>query len=256
MEKSNPVVMLDGREKVIRMNPDFALERAARFLPGRIEFVGAPTSRATIFEGSPGTIAATTGTPNFIELKIKSDVPLRHVFLVFVSFDPNFFRSRDPESGELIVAHEVPDLRPGQETSIRFSVGYYFMSYFIQVFADGVEVRTEHQEMASRYYSKIEQLRLANLIALFRKSHPGVDKPAVPVMQIKPDLPAGLSVPKSVTTRFIVTAEGLVDNIEIADPVDPTVETAVREALAGWLFLPRFKHGEPVGTKLQMPIEF
>lgn len=259
IDGTNPVIVVNGKEKIIRSGPVYALERSGNYRPGNVHFVTRPTAAGTIWEGTAGTMAATTGSPDFIEMTLKSDVLLRHVFVVIVGFYYDTKSGLIDNSEEVIVPHEAPDLPAGQDILLRFSSRGWLMGhfFFVQVFSEGVEVRTDETPLASTYYSIIERSKLAHLVDNLRKKNSGKDLDPFPLVRVKPLLPEGVAIPaEPVKATFTITAEGLVTNVSLQGNIDPVVETAVRDALDGWLFLPKFKAGQPVAARVQLPLLF
>lgn len=86
-----------------------------------------------------------------------------------------------------------------------------------------------------------------------------LDQVPVPMLQPKPMVPDGLELegpPEPVEVRFIVDARGVVREPQVVKAGRPELDAAAMEVLARWRFRPGRKGGEPVASRLIMPIVF
>jgi|GEM_PF-2105564 Gram-negative bacterial tonB protein. len=82
-----------------------------------------------------------------------------------------------------------------------------------------------------------------------------VDKAPVPKRRIRPDFPNSLrkrDTPAEITLRFIVTAEGRVENITIVRFDDPDMVEPAYIAYEKARFEPGEKDGQPVATRMEV----
>jgi TonB family protein len=56
--------------------------------------------------------------------------------------------------------------------------------------------------------------------------------------------------------KFIVDTDGATRNIEISQASHPAFGKAAADAVSQWRFTPGIKNGQPVNTRLQIPISF
>lgn len=258
MDDLKPVVEIGGKEKVIRARPEYAMARAGHFHVGEIEFIRLVPETAKGRIGSEFINASSIGNTDFLEMKLKSSVSLKHVFIVIVGFSFDLETLQFKDSEETITPHAAPDLVAGQEAAFRYvsptNAQFFFSA---QVFSEGVEVHSNLSDGAAKHYSRLEKAKLSALLANLKIGNAGKDVPLFPIVKVKPFMPEGAPFPATdAKALFTVTADGLVTDVEIKGTLDPVAEKAVRDALEGWLFLPRFKAGQPVATRIALPLVF
>ncbi len=87
-----------------------------------------------------------------------------------------------------------------------------------------------------------------------------VDTPPRAVAQIPPHYPPGArqrGLEGEVLLRFVVTAEGRVEDVEVVDAQPGTVfVSAARSAVERWRFEAAQRAGQPVAVRVEVPLEF
>ncbi|HUR58901.1 MAG TPA: hypothetical protein VM029_14400 [Opitutaceae bacterium] len=264
---TDPIVVIDGKERRIRTSTAFLPERAPRYGDGTVEFKelainGTAVKRSLGDTTQPATVERLVGGTTFFEAKVIPSAEVRGGFIALVFFEPAILSGRTGGPASQIIVHSLPTLPAGVETPVRFSAALEGMNRVLGCFAHvfgpgGVELRSNFEGIAGQYYARIEQAKLATAIDGYRARFAQADHGAVPVVVIKPLLPAGIAAPAApVTAIFSVAENGWVSDVSFTGTDDPGLLAALRDSLGGWLFLPRLKSGQPVPTRVQMPLKF
>ena len=255
---TDPVVLVDGKEKRIRSEPEYEPQRADGYSAEKVQFLKIKLSGTQIKvvanvadEGEhPAQVGDVGGLAEF-ETTLKSARTLQGAFITVVIYYP-----------AQIVVHDLPTLPAGVAVPVHITSNMFTyvpgQSYFVQLFdATGREIFTPVSENSWGYFAGKERARLARALERYRASFAGKDHPAAPAITIRPLLPDG-AVPTApaLTAQLSVSPEGAVDYVSLDGTAGGAVDRAVREALGGWLFLPRLKAGEPVPCVVQVPIQF
>lgn len=269
---TDPVVLVDGAEKRIRTEPIYLVQRADHFLPGYV------TARHVQFGGTELKVAATqdaaltdhNATPtgrrfgvSYFEGRFTARPAITGGFVVLVVYSPTAMAAGPSDEGQTqVIVHELPDLPAGQEVEVKISAalpdGQANQTYFFQVFdGHGREVVTSASDLAWKYYALRDRLKLAGVRAQYLEKFHGADHAAVPAVMARPVFSQGAKPPQGEASAMItVSADGVVTNVDVRGVEDPAARADIANALGGWLFLPQLKGGVPVGTKLQVPLEF
>lgn len=266
---SDPVVLVDGKEKRIRSEPLYLPQRAERFsrevvqihnlsLTGtQIRFVADESDAANTepIVGNQGGVAEFRAT-------LKSEHSLSGGFIVVVLHVPLSVDAPDALARSQIVVHDLPPLPAGVAVPIKIGSKMFTyvpgQEYFVQLFdADGREIMTEAARPGWAFYAARERSRMAEIILRYREKYAGQNLPATPAIVIQPYLPANYTPPaEPVMVQLEVTMQGDVEDVSLTGVDDPRLARAVREAMAGWLFFPRLKAGEPVRSTVRLPLKF
>ncbi len=87
-----------------------------------------------------------------------------------------------------------------------------------------------------------------------------VDTPPRATVQVPPQYPPGArqrGLEGEVLLRFVVTADGKVEDVEVADARPGTVfVSAARAAVERWGFEAAQRDGQPVAVRVEVPVEF
>ena len=86
-----------------------------------------------------------------------------------------------------------------------------------------------------------------------------LDQQPVPVTQARPRYPTALRQAGSqgqAVVEFVVAADGTVTGAKAVNSTDPEFAEAAVAAVQQWQFKPGQLAGQPVGTRLQVPIVF
>jgi len=87
----------------------------------------------------------------------------------------------------------------------------------------------------------------------------GIDRRARLISHIEPDYPADARAKKIegfVVLRFTVNHEGVPQNIQVKNPLHPSLDQAAVEAVSKWRFQPALKDGQPVSMWLDAEVNF
>lgn len=176
-----------------------------------------------------------------------------------------------------VLLHSLPDLPAGQATVVRFTArslrprmnpltpatqpeddSAAAPKFFLQVFgADGLEVQTNIMRLAWEYYGQLERAKLESAIEVYRKKFAGVDHEPAPVVMVNPLTPeAAIPNGTTIVATLLISEHGSVAEVSFDKTADQQAAGAMREALGGWLFLPRLKAGQPVASRVQVPVKF
>jgi len=266
---TDPVVLVGGKEKRLRTEPTYLPQRAPGFSKLTAKFVtmtlGGTQIRTVYNEADAAETEARYGNHGGIaefQATIKADQTIRGGFIAVVIYTPMVFFTDAPLGRSQIVVYALPDLPAGVEvplsiTSKMFTYlpGQY---YFAQIFdGEGREVVTPASESGWIFYAEVERQQLQSAIKRYREKFAGANHAAAPVVMPRPLIRAGTTVPsETVMVLLDVSAEGLVTDVEMPRLADSTLQNDLNEALAGWLFFPKLRAGEPVPSRVQVPIKF
>lgn len=264
MVGTDPVVMVDGKEKRIRTEPSYILSRAESFSPHRVKLLRINLDRTAFAivadESNQGENAPRFGNTYF-DTTLQSRETLKGGYAAIVMY------VIDQVDGELsfptqVVVRDLPELPAGKETVVRISAPLGTMRndlrYFLQIFdANGREVITSNMDPAWDYYAMRDAQQLKRGIRKYLAQHPGENRAVEPVMMPKPVFADGVPVPKSEISAVLeITPEGTVRQITLRGELESSAYQDIAQALRGWLFLPQLKDGQPVATKVQVPLQF
>lgn len=265
VEGTDPIVEVAGKRKRVGDNRPLTAERAPYFAEGFVELSGVSLAGLQIVQvatsDAVGANLPRSAQPNtnFFAADLKPSSEVRGGFIMVISFDPAFLAGKTTQPAAQIVVHELPRLPAGLKTHVEFvNAGTTGRQYIVQVFANGgAELKTNAAPEVAKYFSRVERVRLAAAIAKYRDANREQDHGAVPVVQVRPTLPAGLSAPaQAVTATVRVGEDGLVGDVAVAGAEDPRLEASIRDVMSDWLFLPRLKAGVPVTARVAIPLKF
>lgn len=278
VKTTDPVIMVNGKEKSIWAEPDYQIQEAPRFAdnfvavepgslggPFRVRFIGGDGARGT--------------TLTYVDVPLTARKTIKRGFAVLIIYaDPTKSKELQDKAfgghveiaglgtnfffGTTIIVHELPELPAGQPVKVKFTAGgalpLLLTDYFIQIFDDeGREVRTTDVAFAWEFYAKRDRARLAQGVAKYLEKFKGSDHDAVPAVMRKPIFPDGATMPAGeVDVTLTVEADGVVSAVEVPGVKDDGVRQSLTDALGGWLFLPRLKAGVPVATQVSFPLKF
>jgi hypothetical protein len=161
-----------------------------------------------------------------------------------------------------IVVHQLPELPAGVPVRVKITSpianGGPALKHIVQVFdGGGHELATNWWDDCGKYYGMRDRMRLREQVEKYVAKNAGADRALVPVLQPRPILPEGADFPKAEGTAVLsVDATGLVSHVEVRGIEDKAVRESINNALGGWLFLPQLKAGQPVATKVKIPLQF
>lgn len=261
------VVADDGQIKRIRTDVSFRAARAANYGEGFIQFKSQQASGMRFVAtydaaGDPNTGGGLIASTGYYEATILPREDHRDCFIALIAYDSAFLSGRSDRPNAQIVLHDLPDLVGGKETKIAFTSpmfsglsGYY---YFSMIFSNGFELRSNLTDAGERYFRQLEIVQHAATVARYRDQFATADHAAAPTLTVAPTWPSGISLPTSATpytAQLSVTAAGLVDDVQITPELTSEARTELVRALHGWLFLPRLQAGQPLPTRINLPLK-
>lgn len=278
---TDPVVLVDGKEKVIRSEPTFLMQGASGFADNFVDAppgsLGGPFRRVFLGDASA---SGPRSSMTYIEVPLIARKTIHRGFAAAVvyadvnkvdgglqkalglSADKNAIATVRFLSGTSIIVHELPELPAGKTVKVKFSAGgdvaLLATDYFIQLFDDeGREVRTADVECAWRFYAMRDRARLDVAVGKYLERFKGADHDAVPAMMPKPIFPPGAAMPTGqVIVTLTIEPDGTVSAVDDAEVKDDGVRQSLTSAMGGWMFLPKLKAGQPVPVKIQVPLKF
>ena len=266
---TDPVVMVDGKEKRIRTEPIYLPRRDLDFSRESVELknvsLGGVQIRYVYDEADAGNTAPMVGKHGGLA-EFKATVQAREAvegaFIAVVLYTPAIFVDDSDYYQTQIVVHDLPRLPAGTEVPVRITSKMFTylpgQEYFVQLFdRTGKEIATPCAQPGWKYYAMVERIQLAAVIKRYLSSHAGQDAPAKPVVIIKPLLPKNVPLPATPITAYLtVSPDGVVEEVVLSEFPAREVDIAVRTALGGWLFLPRLKAGSTVSSRVEVPLQF
>ncbi|MBS0661855.1 MAG: hypothetical protein JSR48_01215 [Verrucomicrobia bacterium] len=269
---TDPVVIVDDAEKRIRTAPIYLVQRTDHFAPGfvtarHVQFGGTELKVVTTQDQAQSDHSATPTGPRFgvsyFEGHFTAKQTITGGFIVIVVYSPTAMEGGPSEENQTqVIVHDLPDLPAGQDTAVKVSAalpdGQPNQTYFFQIFdGNGGEVVTNLSELAWKYYALRDRVKLAGIRAQYLEKFHGANHAAVPAVMSRPVFSEGAKPPHGEATAVLaVSPDGLVTHVDIRGVEDAAARADIANALGGWLFLPQLKGGVPVGTKIQVPLEF
>jgi hypothetical protein len=262
---TNPVVIVNGKEKRIRRDPIYLLQRADGYAPGRVKMMSIEldlTQMAIVanIEGDAST-APLFGT-SYFQAKVRANQTFKGGFATVVVYYPALVEGV-PTLRSQVIVHDIPDLIAGQETWIKFSAALAGMRrdlrYFLQLFdSSGREILTTNMEPAWIYFGIRDRLKLDDALKRYLQAHAGESLPAQPVVVAKPIFDEGVEPPSAPDAEALldVKADGTVESVELTGMERGRAGQNIVDTLGGWLFFPKLEAGEPVPTKVKVPLQF
>ena len=255
--RSDPVVVVKGREKRIRYRTVLVPQRVESYGEGYVRFgkLYADTIQGAIFTAE----VQQQGSIHFVGVLKSTTTIKRGYIMVGVS---NILKA--PSEKTLInsefLIRELPDLPAGKETTFEFKntlqSASRHMDHFVQIFdSNGHEILTNEVEKAWRYYALLEKVQHQGVLKQYFEMYAGKDHQAFPVVRPKPVFPVGTIVPADASAIMTISPQGYVADLIINGLPDPLHKAAI-QALEGWLFMPQLEAGKPVASRVQVPILF
>jgi len=263
------VVLIEGREKRIRTEPNYLPSRVDHYAEGSVEVLEASLEmlrRRIAKESLPahpeGVWHGGYGGNSDFKVTLRSRVALSGGLIAIVIYSQSaLVDSAIPTAAEIAV-RSLPELPANEKVSIAFrSKAFTYRAgqdFFVQVFdREGRELMSNEAPKAWPYYAAMERSQLRDTLRRLKPSFAGKDLEARPVLTIRPLLPKQVARPTDpVMAQLSISAEGTVTDVQVGATTPDLVGQAVREALAGWLFIPRIRKGEPVMSNVRIPITF
>ncbi|MCF7686945.1 MAG: energy transducer TonB [Cephaloticoccus sp.] len=269
---TDPVVLVEGTEKRIRIEPTYMLERAPGYSRISADVLGQTMStRETRMVDTESAAAAASdaaqsmggrfGISHF-DLSVRAHEAVRGGFVVAVIYSEAAMAEGGRFTAPEIVVHDLPDLPAGQSTVVKFSSaipdGADKLRFFVQLFdADGREMMTDKSPDSWKFYAYMERMRLRDALPHYVAKFAGADHAAAPIIMPRPIMSPGWELPgEPVEALLTISAEGVVTDLRLSRVPDDNLRRALTESLQGWLFFPKLRAGTPVESKVQVPIKF
>jgi len=154
-----------------------------------------------------------------------------------------------------LYAYEVGPIRPGVATPVQFLVSFEAdwadCHATLHLFAGGPEVL--HSEMPPAQVAQ----ELDRMVRVQLEGE--TNAPPRPFMCPPPAYPAGAprgNAAGSATIALEISPTGAVVNPVVQQASRPEFGEAALAAVRRWRFLPRVKDGQPVATRVELPLEF
>ena len=219
-------------------------------------------SQADAQVGGPASEGPRFGT-SYFEAALTAKQTVSNGFVAIVVFSPvNLAEPASSENRSEVIVHDLPLLPAGQEVVVQITAaianGLPNQRFFFQVFdGNGRELLTDHLDSAWQYYAVRDRVQLVGVVGKYLEKFKGQDHAAVPAMMARPVFANGLTPPSGpVTALLAVSAEGFVTDVSVRGVDDAAARKSIADALGGWLFLPQLRAGQPVPSKIQVPLQF
>lgn len=264
---TDAVVAIDGKETRVRTDTRFFAERAPYFGPGFVTFSAVSYSGQGLRIVTDPDVNPDPGGPlaagnSLFEATVTPTAEIRGGFVAIVVFDALFLENETVAPRPEILIRELPPLPAGVATPVKFttklSAHFRRAAFFPLVFATGgAEVRSNLGLNSSRYFSRVERLKLAAVIETFCRENPAATQAAKPVLRLQPELRDGADYGgQTVAATATVSARGFVESVDLPAGLDRELGLAIRSAVSGWLFLPALRDGVAQPSRVQIPFKF
>ena len=255
----------DGSARKLSRKVSYSLERAPHYHEGFVKFEEMQMTGMVIVNDAieEAFVEATgQGTPSWGVFKatVVSNVALQNCMLAIVSINPAFLSGESDDPHEYLILNEIPDLRAGHRTKVKFNSVPLTGRYFPLLFAGGREVLTDRLEPATEFFRRVELLKHAIRVRAYRTLNTATDKVVLPSIIFPPLLDDGspLTAPSHpIIVRLSITEDGTVEAATLVDSsLSAPAQASILRTLHGWLFLPQLKVGTPVATEIETPLKF
>lgn len=270
---TDPVVYADGAEHRITITPIYIADRTADFSPhwvrvltasvGGTEIKSVPADSDEAGQTSPISAERMGFGTRYFEASLEArGQTLSGGFIVVTMISPKILEPGAKFIRPNLLVHDLPDLPAGETVHVKFTApasgGVANVQFFIQIFDhQGFEVHTNGLGLARKYYALVDRLKLERAVGIYRKKFAGKDHAAVPFVLIKPDFPENFKPPvNSIMATMKIGATGEVLAVTLDKEYDDVTRKTLHDALEGWMFFPELKAGEPVPTKVKLPLQF
>jgi hypothetical protein len=266
VDGTDPYVVVDGKEKMVRSEPIYLLQDADGFCDN---FVNTPRGALAgrmkmelLGENTYDPSAQHSGG-TYVEFPLTATKTIKHGFAALLLYAPDTYTAK-PGSvlPTEIIVHELPELPAGKMVRVKFSARELPRTtepmFFIQIFDEtGREVMTPNMQQAWEYYTSRDRVRFARAVEKYQEKFKGADHDAVPIFTPKPIFKSTAVLPTGeVTVVLTIEPEGNVSYVDAGMVADDGARESLTEALGGWYFLPKLKAGEPVSIRINVPLQF
>lgn len=268
VEKEDPVILVDGQRKRLRGNIPLSTERQPRYAGLHAEVAGQKAAIVQVLQGTNDTTVeqikdakgATVGGYVEYSATITAREDLKDCFVALIAVDDDFVTGRTDQPNSQIRVRELPALRAGAATPIKFSTSPFLsrkkMTLFVLVFSEGREVVIGQQPGIDRYFHRRERVVHAATVRKWLADNPGASRPVQPVQQIPPLLGRLEGLPENATATLSIAPDGTVANVALDREFTPAAEAVLTNTLHAWLFLPKLQNGVAVPAQVRLPLRF
>ena len=266
---TDPVILIEGKEKRIRSEPNYLPSRVDHYAEGSVEVLDASIGLSQLRNAlgplpsqDPRAPPMQYGGRADFKATLRSEMALSGGSIAVILYSPFALADTTTPPATEIVVRALPDLPANEPVLVEFTSNWLAYGkdkvFFVQLFdREGRELMSNVASEAWTYYAAVERAQLRNTLRKMRPILAGKDLEARPVLTIRPLLPKPVALPKEpVIAQLSVSVEGTVTDVQVGATSPAAVGQAVREALAGWLFIPRMRGGEPVACNVRIPITF
>jgi TonB family protein len=248
MSDTSPQIIVDGKAgtpKLAGTGYAYALGKAEAYAPvvltvSKLSMTPPNRSGNQTFIGGEAVDSELS-----IVAVIESPSPVKDVFLAIeVKGERSQYNT--------LITHEVGNMKP------RIPVTVEFKAPIATVFATCTTVFHLFAERAEVLHSAMPAGQVdRELDLMVQKQIQGtVNAAPAPFICPAPAYPAAATGIGNATVAFTVTATGTVTNATLKDATSPEFGEAALKAVSQWRFLPRIKDGQPVATKVALPLTF
>ena len=268
VEKEDPVIILDGRRKPLRGTIPLSTERLPRYAGSKaaitsVRIQGVQVVSAMSDFSAAEAAASPRGTlGGFVEFTgtITATQDLSACYLALFAIDDDFMRGISDRPNAQIRVRQLPDLRAGQASPVKFSTTPFLQKGKVQVFAllfaGGDEVSTGRTAAAAQYFLRREQVIHSATVKRWLEENRGANRPVQPVLQIPPLFASTDGVPPGISATLTVGPDGTVSAVVLSGQLPVPAEKALLDTLHVWLFLPKIQAGVATATRVTVPLTF
>jgi hypothetical protein len=272
-EKERPAVMIAGARKVLGATAPLQMARAARYHPVRARL------DPEVIERTRYGLADLSGAQvQAQDIKVSVDITaedeVADAYLLVIVDDglPAAAGKAAPRPPTLRL-QAVGALRKDEARRVDFTVtrvnpqrtggrgatavgdGGEGILYW-QLFSEGIELRTNLSGDVAAFHRRREEGALRVAVAAWLRENARRDRGVQPFLQIPPLLASKDGLPPSVVATLTVGTDGLVSSVSLEPTPADEARQALENALGGWFFLPAVKAGQPVETRIRVPLKF
>jgi hypothetical protein len=265
LQGTDPIIEVNGKPKRLDANVPITAERAPYYADGHVELSGVSLAGfslqlvATASSSYSASHNAPIASTSFFEADMIADREIHGGFVAIIAYNPEFIFGLTDQPSAQILLHDLPTLTALVPTHVKFTApGIKGGKFLVMVFAaGGAEVATNADGHVAEYFTRLEKVRLAQAVARYRAEFRTTDHAAAAFVRIAPRLPPGTSPPSApLTATLSVGDDGVVSFVHVDGTEDADLTGAIRDAMEGWLFLPRLKGGVPVASRVAIPVVF
>ena len=230
------IVKIEGKTKTLSDHARFKLKRVNSFAPGFVNI--SPNQDDPI----------PVGTGSYVRGVVKPDRAYKHCMAVMIAYSPDI-RGPVYEAETYVACLGIPDLKAGKETKVLVKLPELKIPgvpAVLLLFSEGQEIQTTHSEAAGAFFRRVEVDSHERILRDYREKFRGADHAAQVYLRFPPVYPESLdqsTLPDSVHLSLVVSREGMVEDLNLAEALPPATTLAILRAAGGWLFVPQLKAG-------------